>query len=132
MKLLEKTKSRVITLRVEEPIYKHLEKISEKTMPQELKNSSVNKVNWCVKKMIIDHVMPEMAIGAVLELLEEAKDRKSKLEIVKAIEPEWGPYKDRIDRDYKVAEFDKKVFDRIDKAMKEIKAKEAKGKRKTR
>jgi len=122
MKLQEPKKSKVITIRVEEAIYKRLEKLSEDVIPKELKGSKISKANWYVKKLVVDRIMPEMGIAAVIELLEEAKDNKSKLEVVKALEPEWGPFKDRVDRDYKVAEFDKKVFDRIDKVMKEIKA----------
>jgi len=129
MELKKQKKSRVITVRVEESLYKRIEKLSEEVIPEELKESNVNKVNWYVKKMIIDRVLPGMALNAVIDILREARDGISKTEAVKALEPEWGLFKNRIDRDFEVAEFDKKVFDKIDKIMKEIKTKgEKKGK----
>ena len=129
MELKKQKKSRVITVRVEESLYKRIEKLSEEVIPEELKESNVNKVNWYVKKMIIDRVLPGMALNAVIDILREAQDGISKPEAVKALEPEWGLFKNRIDRDFEVAEFDKKVFDKIDKIMKEIKTKgEKKGK----
>lgn len=129
MGLKKQKKSRVITVRVEESLYNRIEKLSEEVIPEELKESNLNKVNWYVKKMIIDRVLPGMALNAVIDILREAQDGTSKTEAVRALEPEWGPFKDRIDRDFEVAEFDKKVFDKIDKIMKEIKAKgEKKGK----